>query len=64
MITGVMIYEDKDTNVLTETMNADSVMILDFAFREILDDTDGAVIQITYVDSTACTIINSEGFSA
>ena len=62
MITGVMIYEDANCNVLTHTMNASSVVILDAEFKMILDSIEGALIQLTYLNSDNCTIINSEGF--
>lgn len=61
MITGVMIYEDANCNVLTHTMNAPSVMTLDAEFKMILDSIEGALIQLTYVNSDNCTVINSEG---
>lgn len=62
MITGVMIYEDANCNVLTQTMSASSVMTLDAEFKMILDSIEGALIQLTYVNSDNCTVINSEGF--
>lgn len=62
MVVGVMIYEDESCNVLVEKKDAESVMDLDHEFKTILDNKAGALIQLTYVDSTASTIINSGGF--
>ena len=64
MFTGIMIYEDEDCNVLTETMRSIKFSHIDDSFKAILDRMNGALIQVTYIDSDDYTVKNSKGFAS